>query len=216
MRPTSGWRIGVLTGIALALLAVTAALSNALLFRQDVQGNSHNTSHISTVLGPWVQVEDIGPSLGEIHGLETTDIIKRVYANGPHTIELVVAYIPHSSRKSAHAQEACLRGSGAQVGSIAMRQLAHSPVLAKSISLNLHGRRDQVYYWYKVGHIYTADYLSTSFKLFLGRLTGHAYHGASLIRLLTPVSDGESPAAVNRRLENFTRYLLPELSRAVP
>lgn len=216
MSPKSGSHIGILTGIALALLAATATLSNSILFRQDVQGNTDNTRHISPVLGPWVQVEDIGPSLGEIHGLETSDIIKRVYANGPNSIELVVAYISHSSRKSAHAQEACLRGSGAQVGSIESRQLAHSPVLVKSISLVNNGRREQVYYWYKIDHTYTAAYLSSSLKMFLGRLVGDASHGASLIRLLTPVSNGESSTAANQRLEDFTTYLLPELERTVP
>lgn len=209
-------KVGIPTWIALALLMAAAALSNSVLFRQDMQGKTENTRHIASTLGPWIQIDAYPPSLGEIHGLETSDIIKRVYANGPNTIELVVAYISHSSRKSAHAQEACLRGAGALVGSLESRRLTRSPVLVKSIGLDLNGQHQQIFYWYKIGNTYTADYLASSFKMFLGGLIGESGKGASLVRLLTPVRSGENPQAVNERLEDFTTYLIPELERTVP
>lgn len=207
---------GTATWAALAVLAAGAWLSNALLFKQTMLGTTDRTRNISPSLGSWVQIEESGASHSEIRGLETQDIIKRVYSNGTETIQLVVAYIAHSSRKSAHAQEACLRGAGAMVGDIKSRQLSGSPVLAKSISLDLQDRRQQVYYWYKIDRTYTADYLSSSFRMFLGGLVGKKGQGASLVRLLTPVSKGENPEAVHRRLEDFTARLLPELERNLP
>jgi EpsI family protein len=143
-------------------------------------------------------------------------VAKRIYSDGRDHVELVVAYIAHSSRKSAHAQEACLRGSGAMVSKVESRQLERSPVLAKSIVLEHANARHQVYYWYKIGRIYTADYLSSSLKMFFGGLFGGGRHGAALVRLLTPVRKGEDQAQVDRRLEDFTAQLLPELERHLP
>lgn len=204
------------TWFTLAALAVSAGLSNTLLFRQAVQTASDRTRFISGSLGPWTLVDEVRPTPGEIRGLETRDVVKRIYSDGRSSIELVVAYIAHSSRKSAHAQEACLRGAGALVGSIESRRLAKSPVLAKSIGLDMKDHRQQVYYWYKIGNLHTADYLVSSLKMFLGGLAGGDGKGASLVRLLTPVSKGENQAAVDARLEDFTAFLVPELERLLP
>jgi EpsI family protein len=152
----------------------------------------------------------------EVRGLETRDIVKRTYANGGDYIDLVVAYIAHSSRKSAHAQEACLRGGGAMVGRIESRRLEKTPVLAKSLSLDLHDRQQHVYYWYKIGRTYTAEYLSSSLKMFLGGLFGGDTQGASLVRLMTPVRRGEPQVRVDARLEEFTVHLIPALEANLP
>lgn len=204
-------------GAALAALAAGAVLSNTVLFRQSVQGDTDRARHIPAQMGAWSLIDETPASESEIRGLETRDIIKRSYAKGPHQVHLVVAYIAHSSRKSAHAQEACLRGAGAMVGRIESRRLSRSPVLAKSISLDLQDHRQQVYYWYKIGPAYTAEYLESSLRMFLGGLAGSQKpQGASLIRLLTPVRKGESQAQVDERLEDFAFNLLPELERLLP
>jgi len=212
----AGGRPGISAALALIALAGSAALSNTLLFRQAVQGTSDLTRNIAGQMGAWTLVDQVPATESEIRGLETRDIVKRTYTDGRDYVELVAAYIAHSSRKSAHAQEACLRGSGAMVGHIESRNLARSPVKAKSIGLDMHEQRQQVYYWYKIGDTYTADYLASSFKMFLGGLVGAEQRGATLIRLLTPVRKGESQAAVDARLEDFAVHLLPELEKHLP
>lgn len=201
---------------ALGVLAASALVTNLFLFKQAVQGNTDLTRGINGVLGPWVQVETAAPTPGEIQGLETRDIIKRVYSDGSVYIELVVAYIAHSSRKSAHAQEACLRGSGALVSHVESRQLTSAPVMARSISLDIHDQRQQVYYWYKIGKLHTADYMTSSLKMFFGGVFGRDHQGTALVRLLTPVRRGESPAAVESRLEDFAGRLVPDLEKHLP
>ena len=99
----------ILIGAALALLAASAALSNTVLFRQVVQGRTELTRGIASRIGAWQLIDEQPASASEVQGLETSDIIKRTYSDGRDYMELVVAYIAHSSRKSAHAQEACLR-----------------------------------------------------------------------------------------------------------
>ncbi len=161
-------------------------------------------------------IDEGAPSASEIQGLETVDIIKRTYTNGRDYMELVVAYIAHSSRKSAHAQEACLRGSGALVGSISDFQMQKNPVLGKLISLDIQNRKHWVCYWYKIGPIYTAQYLKSSLLMFMGGLMGNKQQGATLIRLLTPERAVESQAEVEARFEDFTQGLIPELQRVLP
>ena len=209
------WISGLVVA-ALAALAIGAALSNTVLFRQVVQGTTDLTRNIPAGLGPWQLVAQSPVSESEIRGLETRDIVKRTYSNGRDRIELVVAYIAHSSRKSAHAQEACLRGSGAMVSRIESRQLTLAPVLAKSLSLDFHNQKQHVYYWYKIGNRYTAAYLESSLKMFLGGLFGSDARGASLIRLLTPVGHGEPQARVDERLEEFAMHLIPALEKHLP
>lgn len=201
---------------ALLVLAASALLSTSLLFRQQIQGTTDLASQIAPNLGPWMQVQEAPATAGEIRGLETRDVIKRTYSDGRHHVELVVAYIAHSSRKSAHAQEACLRGSGALVGKVESRALQRSPVRAKAISMDYNNTRQEVLYWYKIGREYTADYLSSSLKMFMGGLFGSDHQGAALVRLLTPAGKDESDAAVASRLEDFTVHLLPELEKRLP
>lgn len=200
----------------LALLAGTAVLSNTVLFRQVIQGTTELTRNIPHRLGDWELIEEYPATPSEVRGLETSDIIKRTYGNGRHYMELVVAYIAHSSRKSAHAQEACLRGSGAMVGSIGNLTLDGGRVGAKLISMDNRNQRQWVAYWYKIGDIYTADYLMSSLRMFLGGLVGQKTQGASLIRILTPESRGEGQAQIQDRMDNFTRALLPELQKNLP
>lgn len=201
---------------ALALLAASAGLSNTVLFRQAVQGNTDLTRRLPAHLGGWLQVAETPVSASEIRGLETRDVVKRVYSDGRDHVEMVVAYIAHSSRKSAHAQEACLRGSGAMVSKVESRRLERTPVQAKSIVLDQASGRHHVYYWYKIGNVYTADFLSSSLKMFFSGIFGSKNQGAALIRLLTPVRHGESQVQVDKRLEEFTVHLIPELEKTLP
>lgn len=201
---------------AILLLGISAWFSNTKLFEQAVQGQTDLTRLIPTQLGSWQMVQEAKASESEIRGLETVDILKRNYFNGTDYMELVVAYIAHSSRKSAHAQEACLRGSGALVGSISDFQLQRSPVRAKLISIDIQSHRQWVAYWYKIGNTYTAQYLKSSLMMFVGGLSGQKQAGASLIRLLTPESNGETQEKIQARMEDFTQYLLPELQKTLP
>jgi EpsI family protein len=201
---------------ALAILAASAALSDTVLFRQTVQGDTDLTRNISPRIGSWQLVDEHGASPAEVNGLETRDIIKRTYSDGRDYMELVVAYIAHSSRKSAHAQEACLRGAGAIVGEIGEVRWEDGRVDGKFIAIEMGARRQFICYWYKIGNTYTADYLSSSLRMFLGGLIGKPQHGASLVRILTPGSQGEDPRKVDARMRDFTHALLPELEKWLP
>ncbi len=204
------------TVAALVMLGAAAWLSNTLLFRQSVQGDTELTRNIPRTIGGWELVDEVAASPSEIQGLETSDIIKRTYSNGRSYMELVVAYIAHSSRKSAHAQEACLRGAGASVGSIGELNMDGSRVSAKLISIDLRERRQWVCYWYKIGDRHTAKYLQSSLLMFFEGLMGRKHQGASLVRLLTPEARGETQEQIRGRIQDFTHFLVPELEKQLP
>jgi EpsI family protein len=209
-------RLALLLGIALPVMTVTAVLSNTVWFRQDIASDTRLTRNIPPSLGPWRLVEETGPSEDEIRGLETRDVIKRTYSDGRNLVELVVAHIATSSRKSAHAQESCLRGSGALVGSIYHRQPPGTPVDATVISIESRNRKSLVYYWYKIGPTYTSAYFRSSLLMFLGGLVGRESKGASLVRILSPLSPGETQESAQGRLDGFTGALLPALEATLP
>ncbi len=198
------------------LLILSGWLSNVHLFQQPVRATSDLTKNISKVMGTWRLYREMEPLEAEYQGLETTDIIKRTYTNGEDFIHLIVAYIAHSNRKSAHAQEACLRGSGAKVGALSTSPLGDSPVTATKITINMGGQEALVYYWYKIGNVYTSQYLKSSFLMFLGGIIGKKQQGAALVRISTSISRGVNKTAAKNRLEEFTQALLPQLNKHLP
>ncbi len=210
---TASW----LSLLTLVLLAGSAWLSHTVLFRQDVQVDSDVTRHIASSLGRWHLIDESRPSENEIRGLETRDIIKRVYSDGHDMVELVVAYIARSSRKSAHAQEACLRGSGALVGELRREQVGNLPIKATIISIDHHNRRSWVYYWYKMGDTHTSEYLRSSWRMFVGGLIDKENRGTALVRILSPQRNlSETRENVQIRLQDFATELLPELENRLP
>lgn len=206
----------VLLAAAFGLMAMTAWFSNTVWFRQVIHSDTQLTRNLPSVIGAWRLVEEAAPTESEYRGLETRDIVKRTYSDGRSMVELVLAHIAHSSRKSAHAQESCLRGSGALVGNIYRKKLAGAPVDATVISIDSRNRKSLVNYWYKIGDIYTSDYFRSSLLMFMGGMVGRQSQGASLIRLLSPVASGETEASVQARLENFTEALVPALELTLP
>lgn len=207
----------LLVWIFFGLMGAGALLSNTVLFSQAIKGDTDLTRTIAPNLGRWQLVDEYQPSEGEYRGLETRDIVKRSYSDGESLIELVVAYIPKSNRKSAHAQESCLRGSGALVGSIYTRDLSLAPVKATVISMEYAQSKSWVFYWFKFGQEHSSAYLKANLKMLLRGLTGaKAHQGASLVRLLSTQRRGESPEKVQQRLEDFAAQLVPELNRRLP
>lgn len=205
-----------LTYFALAILAGSAVITQAFLFKQVIQGHSDFTRNLSPQLGAWRSIRDMPISQTEIIGLETQDIKRSVYSDGMHSIELVVAYIAHSTRKSAHAQEACLRGAGALVSHLETVKFQDPAISGKLINLQFQNQKHWVLYFYKIGPHYTADYLRSSWLMFFGGLTGQEQKGSALIRLLTPEKPGESQETIQERLRQFSALLIPELEAKLP
>lgn len=210
-------RPSLLKIMLLVLMVLGAVLSNTVLFSQSIKSDTDLTRTLAPTLGPWQLFDEYAASEAEYRGLETRDITKRTYTDGESMIELVVAYIPESNRKSAHAQESCLRGSGALVGSISKRNLTRAPVQATVISIEQSTNKSWVFYWFKFGSEHSSAYLKANLKMFLkGLKGGKKNQGASLVRLLSPQRRGESPEKVQQRLEDFASYLVPELDKRLP
>ncbi len=213
---TSRITVYVSLSIAFLLLIVGAYLSHFVLFQQPIRVDSDYTKNIPQTIGRWSLIDVSTPSESEYRGLETKDIIKRTYSDGNQYIELVVAYIAHSNRKSAHAQEACLRGAGAMVGSIEHRNIANNAADVTSISVDYAQHKAWVYYWFKMGHLHSSRYLNLSWKLFLAGLLHGGHQGSALVRLLAYQNPMDNKADVQKHLEDFAENLIPVLNQTLP
>jgi EpsI family protein len=77
------------------------------------------------------------------------------------------------------------------------------------------GARNLVYYWFpQRGRILTNLYQVKLYN-FWDALTRHRTDGA-LVRLITPVYQGEAPGEAEARLQGFTRQIMPVLERYLP
>ena len=207
----------VSVAIALIFLALSAILTHKFLFKQTISEASSLTQNIPKQIGRWTSMYSSKPSQGEINGLETTDILKRNYFDGVTPIEVVVAYIAKSTRKSAHAQEACLRGSGSEVSNITIKRMDKIDVTSTRIEMEFRDRKFLVNYWYKSGNLYTSKYLESSLIMFWNGLFGGESKGTALVRLSLPIpAHSKSVNETQAILEEFTSYLIPELERYLP
>ena len=77
------------------------------------------------------------------------------------------------------------------------------------------GARNLVYYWFpQRGRILTNLYQVKLYN-FWDAITRHRTDGA-LVRLITPVYQGEAPAEAEARLQGFTRQIMPVLETYLP
>jgi EpsI family protein len=152
--------------------------------------------------------------------LGSGDFLLRTYQNSPEPdVDLFVAYIP-SQREgdTLHSPKNCLPGSG------------WSPVESSQLSISVRGQpalpvnryviakgseRQLVFYWYwahgrAVASEYWAKYYLIADSIRLHRSDG------SLVRVATPLPEGETPEKAQQRLLEFTGSVVPLLDPYVP
>ncbi len=181
---------------------------------------------------PYQGLETLPMQLSSWQGLEipipqeTRDVLgkgeflQRLYRNPVEeaSVDLFVAYFP-SQRVGVtiHSPKNCLPGSG------------WSPVESKHIPLPLKTgaievnryivakgeSRELVLYWYQahgraVASEYWAKFYLVKDAIELNRSDG------SLIRIVTPIGENESPESAQQRATEFARTLMPALAQVVP
>jgi EpsI family protein len=171
-------------------------------------------------VGSWTGSDvSIPPDVREVLG--NGDFLLRIYQNATAEpdVDLFVAYIP-SQREgdTLHSPKNCLPGAG------------WSPVEASQLSISLSGQpplrvnryviakgdeRQLVFYWYgahgrAVASEYWAKFYLIADSIRLNRSDG------SLVRVVTPLSEDETPEHAQKRLLEFTGNAAPLLDSYVP
>jgi len=212
--PVQAW-----VATALLVLAVVPALM--LPKRVEVIPPRESFASFPMELGAWsgrpAEMERI-----YIDALKFTDYVMANYVKGAENgVNLYIAYY-ESQRKgeSVHSPKGCLPGGGWVIKEFDQKAVDGVTVSGQPLRVNrtliAYGDQKQlVYYWFSQrGRVLTNEYLVKWF-LFWDALTRNRSDG-SLVRLITPVHEGEDVAKADARLSDFAKVLAPELGKYVP
>ena len=154
--------------------------------------------------------------------LQLDDYVNANYAQaGKPAVNFYTAY--YASQRagvSAHSPASCMPGGGWLIRSFERTALSGMRADGALLKVNRvviqQGSTQQlVYYWFQQrGRDMTNEYL-VKWYLFWDSLTRQRTDGA-LVRVITPISQGEPIAAAEARLAGFTRQALSQLSGFVP
>ncbi len=159
--------------------------------------------------------DDVRKILGE------GDFMQRVFYRSPGdpAIELFIAYFPSQRTGSTiHSPKNCLPGAGwVPVESL------HIPITrpdGSGISVNRYviqksNSRRLVIYWYQAHHRVVASEYWAKFFMVADAFRLNRTDGA-LVRTVTSLSESESPADGQKRVETFLASLFPVLPQYIP
>jgi exosortase D (VPLPA-CTERM-specific) len=203
-------------GIVATLLLVTAIGLQA--------HSSGDVRHVGTLpyrIGDWTGI-DKPISQKELDILGPGEYLMRDYENPSQPQLTINVYIPFFPSQKAgdtiHSPDHCLSGAGWIPIS---RELIHLPRPdGSSIPVNRYvvsrsGERQFVFYWFQahgrvVAREWQAMYYLVSDSIHMNRSDG------GMVRLMTPMLEGESPDAARARMMDLGSQLLPLLDSYIP
>ncbi len=136
-------------------------------------------------------------------------------------VNLYVAY--YASQRtgvSAHSPASCLPGNGWRMTEIGRYQvpgvrIGATPLQVNRVVIGQGSARQLVYYWFQQrGRVVTNEY-AVKWYLFVDSLRRQRTDGA-LVRLITPLREGEAIGAADARLGRFAAEAVTRLTRYIP
>lgn len=203
-----------------ALLLLGAALFLQARSRQENVPPRQEIVSFPKQVGAW-QGRDlgIGPDVREILG--PGEFLSRIYVRkqDERYINFFVAYFP-SQRTGAtiHSPKNCLPGSGwtpMESTRIQVTAPGKAPITVNRYIIGKGLDRQLVLYWYQAHSRVVASEYWARFYLVADSLRMNRSDG-SLVRVITPVAEGESVAGAQQRALEFTQQILPTLDRYIP
>jgi len=150
------------------------------------------------------------------------EFLMRDYENGSQSqpwINLFIAYFPtQKAGDTIHSPNHCLPGAGWVPTSREVVQIANpdgSSFPVKRYVVSKSGERQLVLYWFQahgrtVASEYWAKYYLVSDSVRMNRSDG------GLVRLMTPMLDGESPDVAQARIMKLGSQIIPLLDSYIP
>lgn len=216
VRATQATIIGV-------LIVLLAALPLGLFtkHRSEIEPQRNSFAYFPLIKGAWIgQETEIEARI--LDRLDLTDYIKAEYrsSSSSRPVELYIAYYA-SQRKgsSIHSPRSCIPGGGWEIAKLSQVSLGDfemgQPLVVNRLVIAKGSYRQLVYYWFaQRGRIVTNEYLA-KFYLFWDALKINRSDGA-LVRIITSVSEEESLADADKRLEGFVGVFYPDVSNSIP
>ena len=228
--PTAAWRGLPLPVLAAAVvLAVAIYPAHALPQRAEVRPQRREFNQFPMHVGQWAGAPQVMEDT-YLDQLKLDDYLLADFtpqgplaaaANMAAPVNFYVAYYASQrTGQAAHSPSSCLPGSGWRMEQLGQRQLAGIRVGGQALQVNRAvirqgSQRMVVYYWFQErGRDLTNEYL-VKWYLLVDSLQIQRTDGA-LVRLVTPLKDGEDPAAGDARLEQFASLAVPALRGYLP
>ena len=206
--------------ICFILLCATGLATFLVSARHEIHPERSLFASFPTTLGEWRgQASSLDPQTE--HALGLTDYILSNYAKRDgRAVNLYVAYYASQrTGSSPHSPSVCIPGNGWQITGLE-RTAYHNNDSSISLPLNrvviARGSQKQlVYYWFEERGMRIAnEYLSKVYLLRDAMLKNRT--DGALVRLTTSIYPGENEADADKRLQEFTQTVVPNLSAYLP
>jgi len=195
-------------GIA-GILVIAGVMSIALYFRQMGEADTVKMTGFPMQIGAW-KGEDIPLDDRTYRILETRNLVMRRYVNAENDEVYLYIVASEKNRKVAHPPEICYTGSGSKITEKNLIKF-NAPGMDKTLEVNSFVSIDKgeslVYYWYKAGDTFTADYVSQQVKSAMKQVMGKM-SSVAMIRVSTMIVNGNKEKA-GRTLQEFSKEILP-------
>jgi len=210
----------VRTAVVLALLLATGLLLHAH-DRPEVVPLRAPLSDFPQTIGPWRSVRDIPFTQETLDVLGPGEYLERTYleGTGSRIVDLLLAYVPSQRTGDwIHSPKHCMPGAGwspVLTDRITLARQGGPPITVNRYVLGKGAERQVVLYWYQAhGRVVASEYWAkiylVSDSIRLNRTDG------SLVRVTTPVVDGEAMETAQNRAVRFAEGILPYLDRFIP
>ena len=207
---------------AMALIVIVAATVSTGIGRpQDVVPERASLAGFPLQVADW-RGRPAEASQAEVTALKVTDYFAGIYGRGEREpVDLWIAYYDIQRKGgSVHSPRACLPGGGWRMDSFDDYALGSVGADGESLVVNravlsMERERVLVYYWFlQQGHVVRNEFAVKAY-IFWNSLTKNRTDGA-LVRVITPVPDGEDLATADQRLGDFVRAIDPSLHYYLP
>ncbi len=145
-------------------------------------------------------------------------LLANYVAAGQKPVNVFLAYYD-SQRKgeSVHSPRSCLPGGGWQIEEIGRYRLpgATEKRHVNRAVIAMGNSQQLVYYWFKQRDRWVTSEIGVKWYILKDALLRNRSDGA-MVRLVTPLSQGESVADADRRLSDFAQRVNQQLPRFVP
>jgi EpsI family protein len=172
---------------------------------------------LPSALGDWTgQDSPLAPRITKALGVD--DYLSRVYTDGKgHPLGVYIGYYrSQRTGDTIHSPKNCLPGAGwepVRSGLVTIELPRQPPMRVNEYLIEKGLDRQMVLYWYQGrGRVVASEYWGKLW-LVMDAITRNRTDGA-LVRLVTPILDGEAQARV-REVE-FVRALYPRLNDFIP
>lgn len=207
--------------IGAALISVALAGAWQLVPQRDAETVARDSFVLfPSELGPW----RAGPSRElepEVERILAADDYLQVLLTRPDSgarVDLFMAWYQDQMKGGTHDPQVCLPGGGWEIADLRQIDATHpteGPFTLNRAIIQKGTARMLVYYWFEQQGDRTASGFTAKMQLMIGKIT-NGRKDSAIVRLITPLAEGESMDAADARLRDAMGEVLKPLSRFVP